>query len=48
MFDFVNHWISDAIYITVAAMWLVPDKRIESRLKAERAERVKAMMPQAG
>jgi|SRR5687767_14760782 uncharacterized membrane protein len=40
VFAFVNHWISDAIYITVAAMWLVPDKRIESRLKAERAERV--------
>ena len=37
---FVNPWISIAIYITVAAMWLIPDKRIESRLKAERAERV--------
>ena len=36
---FVNQWISDAIYITVAAMWLVPDTRIESRLKAERSER---------
>jgi len=37
---FVNQWISDAIYIAVAAMWLIPDTRIESRLKAERAERV--------
>src|SRR6185503_7619773 len=37
---FVNPWIAIAIYITVAAMWLIPDKRIESRLKAERAERV--------
>ena len=37
---FVNHWISDAIYITVAGMWLIPDKRIESRLNAERAEGV--------
>jgi len=36
---FVNQWISDAIYITVAALWLVPDRRIESRLRAERAER---------
>ena len=40
VFAFVNHWISDAIYITVAAMWLVPDKRIESSLKAERSEHV--------
>jgi uncharacterized membrane protein len=36
---FVNQWISDAIYITVAAMWLVPDKRIESRLRAEHVGR---------
>ena len=40
VFAFVNHWVSDAIYITVAAMWLVPDKRIEARLKAERTEHV--------
>jgi uncharacterized membrane protein len=33
---FVNQWISDIIFITVAAMWLVPDRRIESRLRAER------------
>ena len=30
---FVNQWISDAIYIVVAAIWLIPDKRIESRLE---------------
>jgi uncharacterized membrane protein len=29
---FVNQWISDAIYVCVAAMWLVPDPRIESTL----------------
>lgn len=29
---FVNQWISDAIYVAVAAMWLVPDKRIERRV----------------
>ncbi len=29
---FVNHWISDAIYVAVALIWLVPDPRIESRL----------------
>jgi uncharacterized membrane protein len=28
---FVNQWISDAIYVFVAAMWLVPDRRIESK-----------------
>lgn len=30
---FINQWISDAIYVAVAMMWLVPDKRIESKLK---------------
>jgi uncharacterized membrane protein len=29
---FVNQWIADAIYILVALIWLVPDRRIESRL----------------
>ena len=29
---FVQEWISDAIYVFVALLWLVPDRRIESRL----------------
>jgi uncharacterized membrane protein len=29
---FVNEWIADAFYIAVAAIWLIPDKRIESRI----------------
>jgi uncharacterized membrane protein len=29
---FVNPWISDAIYVTVALVWLVPDRRIETML----------------
>ena len=29
---FVNPWISDALYVTVVLMWLVPDRRIEKRL----------------
>jgi Predicted integral membrane protein len=29
---FVNQWISDAIYVFVAAIWLVPDRRIEKKL----------------
>ena len=29
---FVNPWISVALYALVAAMWLVPDRRIESTL----------------
>ena len=29
---FFNQWISDALYVLVALMWLIPDKRIESRL----------------
>ena len=31
---FVEQWISDALYILVALMWLVPDQRIESRLES--------------
>ena len=30
---FVNPWISIAIYVMVAVMWLVPDRRIESVLR---------------
>ena len=26
---FVNTWISDALYVAVALMWLIPDRRIE-------------------
>jgi len=29
---FVSRWIADGIYVLVALMWLVPDRRIESRL----------------
>ncbi len=29
---FVNQWFSDALYVVVALMWLVPDRRIESRV----------------
>jgi uncharacterized membrane protein len=29
---FVHHWISDAVYAGVAAMWFVPDRRIEAAL----------------
>lgn len=29
---FVNQWIAEALYITVAAIWLIPDKRIESKI----------------
>ena len=29
---FVNPWISDALFVTVALIWIVPDRRIESLL----------------
>ena len=35
---FVNQWISDALYVTVALMWLVPDRRIESKLNDSAAD----------
>ena len=30
---FVSQWISDALYVTVALVWLVPDPRIEARIR---------------
>lgn len=30
---FIHQWISDVAYVAVAAMWLIPDRRIESELK---------------
>ena len=29
---FANQWLSDGLYVVVALMWLVPDRRIESRV----------------
>jgi uncharacterized membrane protein len=29
---FVHPWLADAVYVLVAAIWLVPDPRIEARL----------------
>ena len=29
---FLNQWISEALYVAVALIWLVPDRRIESTL----------------
>jgi len=31
--SFVNQWIADAIYVTVAVMWFIPDPRIEKQLQ---------------
>lgn len=30
---FVNQWISDALYVTVALTWLIPDPRLERNLQ---------------
>ena len=29
-FAFANQWMSDAIYVTVALMWFIPDRRLRS------------------
>jgi len=29
---FLNRWVSVALYVVVSLMWLVPDRRIESRI----------------
>ena len=33
----VNQWFADAIYVLVALIWLVPDRRIESKLNESAA-----------
>lgn len=33
---FMNTWISTALYVLVALMWLVPDKRIESKINHDK------------
>jgi uncharacterized membrane protein len=33
---FVNVWIAGAIYASVAAIWIVPDPRIEDKIKDEK------------
>jgi len=33
--SFVNRWLACAVYVIVAVMWLVPDKRIEKSLIAD-------------
>lgn len=35
-FSFYNEWVSGALYILVALIWLVPDKRIERTINAEK------------
>ncbi len=33
---FVNQWIADALYVAVILLWLIPDRRIERTVHAER------------
>ena len=33
--SFVAPWVADAIYVLVALMWLIPDRRIERALQQE-------------
>jgi uncharacterized membrane protein len=34
---FVNHWLADALYVLVAVMWFIPDRRIEHLLEKHAA-----------
>ena len=38
LFAFDNQWVSDGLYVLVALIWLIPDRRIESRLHNPGAE----------
>jgi uncharacterized membrane protein len=31
---FIEQWVSDAIYVLIALIWLIPDRRIERSLRA--------------
>ena len=35
---FLHEWIAEAIYVGVALMWLIPDRRIERALQETRSE----------
>ncbi len=37
--SFVQPWIAETLYVTVALLWLIPDRRIERALVAESDER---------
>lgn len=37
---FIEQWVSDGIYVMVALIWLVPDRRIEWALEGKRRERI--------
>lgn len=34
---FVSQWIADALYVLVALIWLIPDRRIESKITEDDA-----------
>ncbi len=36
-FAFFNQWISGALYVIVALIWLIPDRRIESKITEEKS-----------
>ena len=44
---FVNHWLSGACYVLVAALWFIPDRRIEKALAAAHAESGKSPSKEA-
>jgi uncharacterized membrane protein len=33
---FVNEWLADAIYVAVAAMWFIPDRRLAKVIRADK------------
>ena len=37
--SFVNQWLADAIYVGVALLWFIPDRRIERKVEAVEGKR---------
>jgi len=38
---FLNQWISDSLYVAVAIIWLIPDRRIERTVYGDHETRIK-------
>jgi uncharacterized membrane protein len=36
LLSFINRWLGFALYVVVAVLWFIPDKRIENKLKSDK------------
>ncbi len=36
LLSFINPWLGFALYVVVAVLWFIPDKRIENKLVSDK------------